>query len=337
MRSRHADAGRKRTAKTPRSAFFVAATHARTARVTTHRSASARSAPRRPCTRPPSRYGPRIRNSGAPTRRRISISSRWSRIVSRTTFAIVNAAPSVRKTARTRPVRRARETAPCRRRIHSTSNWTSSAAPWDASSLRKGKSASEVTAAGSSSISSEAGNGFPGRERAAGPRDFHHVEKRARASSGETRRIRAMRRVSFARRSRSARSVSVAEDLRKTVTVDSSRTVSTTLFRFSATRKNAPTRPIEIAMRATDRLVMRRARARPSNASETSAASAAGRFMGLSPRVPSRPASSRPGTAGPPRRGLPRRARGRASGSGAPRPSRAPGRAWRRGPSSRAR
>src|ERR1039457_2479488 len=74
-RSRHADAGRKRTAKTPRSAFFVAATHARIARVTAHRSASATSAPRRPCTRPPSRYGPRIRNSGAPTRRRISIRS----------------------------------------------------------------------------------------------------------------------------------------------------------------------------------------------------------------------------------------------------------------------
>src|SRR5450759_1486501 len=58
-RSRHADAGRKRTAKTPRSAFFVAAIHARIARVTAHRSASATSAPRKPCTRPPSRNGPR--------------------------------------------------------------------------------------------------------------------------------------------------------------------------------------------------------------------------------------------------------------------------------------
>src|ERR1035437_14879 len=312
---RHVDAGRKRTAKTPRSAFFVAAIHARIARVTIHRTASATRAPSNPCTRPPRRNGPRMRTSGAPTSRRISISSRWSRIVSRTTFAIVNAAPSVRRTARTSPVSRARATAPRRRRIHSTSNCTSSVAGCAASSLRKGGSASDATTAGSSSISIDAGNGFPESDRAAGPRDFHHVEKRARASSGETRRSFVTRRVAWTRRSRSARSASVAEDLRKTVTVDSSRTVSTTLLRFSATRKNAPTSPIEIAMRATERLVMRLARKSPSNASETSAASAAGRFT-----APPRPASWRPGAEVRPRRDLPRRARGRASRSGAPRP-----------------
>src|SRR5450830_306156 len=227
MSIRHVDAGRKRTAKTPRSAFFVAAIHARIARVTIHRTASATRAPSNPCTRPPRRNGPRMRTSGAPTSRR----------------------------------------------IHSTSNCTSSVAGCAASSLRKGGSASDATTAGSSSISIEAGNGFPESDRAAGPRDFHHVEKRARASSGETRRSFVTRRVAWTRRSRSARSASVAEDLRKTVTVDSSRTVSTTLLRFSATRKNAPTSPIEIAMRATERLVMRLARKSPSNASETSAAS----------------------------------------------------------------
>ncbi len=68
---------------------------------------------------------------GAPTSRRISISSRWRRIVRRTTFAIVKAAPRTRITASAVPPVRTTATTPRRRRIHSTSNCTSSAAGCD--------------------------------------------------------------------------------------------------------------------------------------------------------------------------------------------------------------
>ena len=64
---------------------------------------SASTPPNVPCRKPSMRNGPRMMRSVAPTRRMISISSRYSIIVRRMTLAIVNAAATARIPPATRP------------------------------------------------------------------------------------------------------------------------------------------------------------------------------------------------------------------------------------------